>query len=49
MHDIGVAATDLLLRRLRGEGGATPVSRLITPELRVRMSSARSAARGASE
>jgi len=42
MHDIGVAATDLLLKRLQGQDGVPPVSRLITPELQVRMSSARS-------
>ena len=39
MHEIGEAAADLLLRRLRGTGDPDPVSRLVTPELRVRRSS----------
>jgi LacI family transcriptional regulator len=39
MHDIGEAAVDLLLRRLDGTADAAPVSRLVTPELRVRRSS----------
>lgn len=39
MHDIGEAATDLLLRRLQREGKATPVSHLVTPELVIRDSS----------
>ncbi|HKL89332.1 MAG TPA: LacI family DNA-binding transcriptional regulator [Salinibacter sp.] len=43
MHDIGEAAADLLLRRLDGTADdAAPVSRLVTPELQVRRSSARS-------
>jgi LacI family transcriptional regulator len=42
MHDIGEAAADLLLRRLQGTAeDSTPVSRLVTPELRVRPSSTR--------
>lgn len=41
MHDIGEAAADLLLHRLDGTtDDVSPVSRLITPELRVRRSSA---------
>lgn len=46
MHDIGEAAADLLLRRLRGTGASDPVSRLITPELRVRASSTRGGGNG---
>jgi len=38
MHDIGEAAADRLLRRLRGEDGAL-VSQLVTPELQIRASS----------
>lgn len=41
MHDIGEAAADLLLDRLRGAGGSSPISRLVTPELKVRTSSTR--------
>lgn len=40
MHEIGEAAADLLLRRLREGGTPDPVSRLVTPELKVRASSA---------
>jgi LacI family transcriptional regulator len=39
MHDIGEAATDLLLRRLHGEGPSEAFSQLVTPELMVRSSS----------
>jgi LacI family transcriptional regulator len=41
MHDIGEAAADLLLHRLRGDGTPEPVSRLVTPELQIRASSVR--------
>lgn len=47
MHEIGEAATDLLLHRLRGHGGPEPVSRLVTPELNVRASSVRHPQNGA--
>jgi LacI family transcriptional regulator len=40
MHDIGEEATDLLLRRLNGTGPSDVFSRLVTPELVVRNSSA---------
>ncbi len=40
MHDIGEATADLLLRRLQGTETSDPVSRLVSPELRVRASSA---------
>lgn len=40
MHDIGERATDLLLRRLNGTGPSDVFSRLVTPELVVRDSSA---------
>jgi len=43
MHDIGEAAADLLLHRLDGTADNAPVSRLVTPELQVRRSSAQSA------
>jgi LacI family transcriptional regulator len=46
MHDIGEQATDLLLRRLRGAGPPEVFSKLITPELRVRASSAGSLENG---
>ena len=42
MHDIGSRATDLLLRRLQGVGPSQVFSQLVTPELVVRNSSARS-------
>jgi LacI family transcriptional regulator len=40
MNDIGAQATDLLLHRLRGTGPSDVFSQLVTPELRVRDSSA---------
>ena len=43
MHDIGEAAADLLLHRLDGTADSAPVSRLVTPELQVRRSSAQPA------
>jgi LacI family transcriptional regulator len=49
MHDIGEAAADLLLRRLDGAGDDTPVSQLVTPELRVRRSSTRPGKNGAAQ
>lgn len=39
IRDIGEAAADLLMRRLRGMEGRDPVSRLVMPELQVRASS----------
>jgi LacI family transcriptional regulator len=44
MHDIGEAAADLLLHRLDGTADDASLSRLVTPELRVRRSSDRPAA-----
>ncbi len=46
MHDIGEAAADLLMRRLQETGAPDPVSRLVTPELRVRASSTRNGENG---
>lgn len=40
MHDIGEATADLLLRRLQGTETSDPVSRLVSPELQIRASSA---------
>lgn len=40
MHDVGEDATDLLLRRLNGSDESEVVSKLISPELKVRKSSA---------
>jgi LacI family transcriptional regulator len=40
MHEIGEQATDLLLRRLRDDGPAEPVSQLVVPEVVVRHSTA---------
>jgi len=38
MHDIGDRATDLLLRRLRGDGPAGPYSQLVVPKVVARSS-----------
>jgi LacI family transcriptional regulator len=40
MHVIGEATADLLLRRLQGTETSDPVSRLVSPELQIRASSA---------
>jgi LacI family transcriptional regulator len=43
MHDIGLQATDLLLRRIQGSGPENVFSQLVTPELMVRPSSGKAA------
>lgn len=39
MHYVGKTATDVLLRRLNGDGPEDPISQVVNPELKVRKSS----------